>query len=252
MLYYFSGCGNSQFIAESIAKSLGEQLVFIPAAERESRFNYDLADGERVGFVFPTYSWRPPQLVMDFVKKLHFSRQPEYVWMAITCGGNVGVADEVFAKQLLEVGLKLDAAFCFVMPNTYVNMAGMSIDNPAKAKRKIHRVKSQLPDVIGSITERKTVWDMRRGAFPRFKTNVIGKSFDKWVTDKPFHTTDACISCGKCVEVCPLQNIALDEGRPRWHGNCINCEACYHHCPTNAIQFGNATKGKGQYYFGKE
>jgi hypothetical protein len=27
--------------------------------------------------------------------------------------------------------------------------------------------------------------------------------------------------------------------------------SCYHRCPTNAVNFGKATLGKGQYFFGK-
>ncbi len=76
MIFYFSGCGNSRFIAESIAQALNEQLVFIPEAEREGHFDYTLAEDERVGFVFPIYSWCPPQLVMDFVQKLKFTKAP--------------------------------------------------------------------------------------------------------------------------------------------------------------------------------
>ena len=70
-----------------------------------------------------------------------------------------------------------------------------------------------------------------------------------------YHATDLCISCGRCAAVCPLHNITIDKPspdapapRPAWHGQCNHCEACYHHCPTNAIQYGKATKGKGQYH----
>ena len=251
MIFYFSGCGNSRFIAESIAQALNEQLVFIPEAERENRFEYSLAEGERVGFVFPIYSWSPPQLVVRFVRKLRFARKPAYVWMAVTCGDNGGVAEKVFAEHIAKIGLQLSADYCFQMPNTYVNMAGMSTDKPEKTKRKIEKAKAHLPEVIANITERKSVTEMRRGLFPRFKTNVIGKGFYKWVSDEPFRSTDDCISCGKCVSVCPLQNITLEEGRPKWHGNCTNCDACFHHCPKNAIQYGKASVGKRQYYFGK-
>jgi len=59
MIFFFSGCGNSRFIAESIAQTINEPLVFIPEAERGNRFEYTLAEGERVGFVFPIYSWQP-------------------------------------------------------------------------------------------------------------------------------------------------------------------------------------------------
>ncbi|MBP5395842.1 MAG: EFR1 family ferrodoxin [Bacteroidales bacterium] len=253
MIYYFSGCGNSRFIAESIAQALNEPLVFIPEAEREGNLTLQLAQGERLGFVFPIYSWRPPQLVMDFVKKLKADcgSAPDYIWMAATCGDNGGYADRVFAKQLKEaLGLPLHAAFCFEMPNTYINMSFMGVDKPAVAQRKIGQAKAKLPEVIRDITGRKAVWQMRRGIFPCIKTYGIGRSFYKWVTDEPFHSTDACISCGRCVQACPLQNITLEEGRPRWQGHCTNCDACFHHCPKNAIQFGTASVGKGQYYFG--
>ena len=251
MIFFFSGCGNSRFIADSIAKKLDEQLFFIPEAEREGCFDYDLPEGARVGFVFPIYSWRPPQLVLEFVQKLKFAQKPAYVWMAATCGDNGGTAEKVFGEQLAEIGLPLNAAYCFQMPNTYINMSGFGIDKPEVAKLKIEKAKEHLPEVIQSIKDRKPVMEMRRGIFPRFKTNVIGKGFYKWVSDEPFRSTDDCISCGKCVSVCPLQNITLEDGRPKWHGHCTNCDACFHHCPKNAIQYGKASVGKGQYYFGK-
>ena len=88
------------------------------------------------------------------------------------------------------------------------------------------------------------------GPAPWLKSYVINRSFNKFATnDKKYLSTDKCISCGKCVEVCPLKNVTLENGRPKWHGHCTMCMACYHHCPTNAIQYGKGTEGKGQYYY---
>ena len=250
MIFYYSGCGNSRFIAQSIANALNESLVFIPEAQRGNFFEYELKEGEIVGFVYPIYSWRPPRLVEDFVGKLRFNGVPSYVWTAVTCGDNVGETENIFRKELETIGLRLDAAFCFTMPNTYVNMAGMSVDTEELANLKIEKSKQKLPEVIKSISEHKMVSDMIKGALPRFKSNIIGKKlFYRWVSDKPFLSTDECISCGTCVKVCPLRNITLENGRPHWNGNCTTCDACYHHCPKNAIQYGRKTRGKGQYYF---
>ena len=46
-----------------------------------------------------------------------------------------------------------------------------------------------------------------------------------------FRATDACIGCGKCVELCPLNNIHLESGRPVWGKNCTHCMACICYCP---------------------
>lgn len=249
MIFYYSGCGNSRFIAKSIAEAIGEQLVFIPEAQRENRYEYDLAEGEKVGFVYPIYSWRPPHLVEEFVAKLRLNGTASYVWTAVSCGDNVGLTEKIFREELKAVGLELNAAYCFRMPNTYVNMMGMSVDKPEVANDKIAKAKEKLPKVIEMIKEKMAYSDMIKGAFPRFKSNVIGSGFYKWASDKPFFSTDECISCGMCAKVCPLQNITMENGRPHWNGNCNTCDACYHHCPEHAIQYGKSTRGKGQYFF---
>lgn len=249
MIFYFSGCGNSRFIAKHLAQELNEKLIFIPDAARNKQFNYTLADNERLGFIFPIYSWQPPRLVIEFVNQLHFATRPNYVWMAATCGDNGGYADQVFQKLLKECGLPLHADFCFVMPNTYINMSFMNIDKPELAQHKIEQAKVHLTTVAKTIAHNEQAHEMRRGIFPKFKTYTIGKNFYRWVSDEPFSSNNACISCGLCTTVCPLQNISLENGRPRWHGHCTNCDACYHHCPQHAIQFGKASKGKGQYHF---
>ena len=249
MIFYYSGCGNSKFIAQSIAEAFGETLVFIPEAQRNGSLEYSLAEGEMVGFVYPIYSWRPPHLVEEFVKDLKLNGKPSYVWTAVTCGDNVGETEKIFRKALENKGLNLNAAFCFKMPNTYVNMMGMSVDKPEVASEKIAKAKEKLPNVIELIKNHTDYSDMIKGAFPRFKSNVIGSGFYKWASDEPFFATDDCFSCGLCAKVCPMQNITLENGRPVWHGNCNTCDACYHHCPKHAIQYGKATKGKGQYYF---
>ena len=72
MIFYFSGCGNSRHVAETIAAGLNDTLIFIPEAAREGRYEYELAEDERLGFVFPIYSWAPPKLVMDLFASLIF------------------------------------------------------------------------------------------------------------------------------------------------------------------------------------
>ena len=59
----------------------------------------------------------------------------------------------------------------------------------------------------------------------------------------------ACIGCGKCVELCPLNNIHLENGKPVWGKNCTHCMACICYCPKEAIEYGKKSKGKPRYHF---
>ena len=70
MIFYFSGTGNTKWVAQQIAAAIGEELVYIPDAIREGRYEYTLAEGERIGFCFPTHGWQPPRIVRKFIKGL--------------------------------------------------------------------------------------------------------------------------------------------------------------------------------------
>ena len=249
MILYYSGCGNSRWVAETLADQLHERLLFIP----DTAPDLDVQEGESLGFVFPVYAWAPPQLVLDFVQRMSFRQRPSYIWFACTCGDEGAFTRQVFSRHLRKKGLMLDACFCLQMPETYVAFPGFALDTPTDEQRKIEKVRADLPRVAQMIADRtRKHYEMIWGTFPLTKTYLLRPLFYRFIiTDRHFRSTDACIGCGRCAKACPLHNIQLDDNRPHWLGHCTHCMSCYHHCPTNAIQYGNVTAGKGQYYFGK-
>lgn len=248
MILYFSGCGNSRFVAEALADSLQERLLFIPDADGR----VDLREGEALGFVFPVYAWAPPRLVLDFVRRMQLGQSPAYVWFACTCGDEGGMTRQVFSRALRRRGLSLDACFCLQMPETYVAFPGFALDSPENERRKTERARADLPRIARLVAGRsRGVYEMIRGRFPVAKSYLLRPLFyGVLITDRRFRVTDDCIGCGKCVQACPLHNISMADGHPEWRGNCTHCMSCYHRCPTNAVQFGRVTQGRGQYYFG--
>ena len=262
MIFYFSGCGNSHHVAETLATGLNDTLIFIPEATREGRYEYTLAEGESLGFVFPVYSWAPPKLVMDFIEKLNIKVGPSalrqaqgsgtsfYLYFACTCGDECGLTEKIFRMAIEKKGWDLSACFSLKMPETYIGMPGFKLDTDENARKKIEATDATLARNIPRLLNKEYFTEMTIGKFAWLKSHVINNSFNKFATDdSKYLSTEACIHCGKCVEACPLKNITLEEGRPKWNGHCTMCMACYHHCPVNAIQYGKATMGKGQYYF---
>ena len=254
MIFYFSGCGNSKFVAETIAAGLNDTLNFIPEVDREGRYEYELAEGERLGFVFPIYSWAPPKLVLDFVKKMQLKAKPDYLYFVCTCGDNCGLTEKVFRKAIEEKGWHLSACFSVQMPETYIGMPGFKLDTEKNAQLKIDRADDTMMRNIPRLIDNECFSEIVKGSLPWLKTYLVNPGFNKYATDDSKYRVDLkkCTSCGRCMYVCPVQNIKMPQGEPVWLGHCIMCMACYHQCRSNAIQYGNATVGKGQYYFGKK
>lgn len=257
MIYYFSATGNSRALATTLSHHLNDRAVDIVPLLGAHTVPCTLGANEPLGFVFPIYGWSLPNIVRDFILKLSLSLKegqegvPRYVYFAVTCGDDVGVADRHIREALARVGLQLNAGYSVNMPDSYVCLPGFDVDTDEERKRKFSLFPTRVAEIADKIARRQEVMDIKRGACAWIKTNVLGWYFRKrLITDKPFRTTDDCIGCGTCVSVCPLGNITLgSDARPEWHGHCTGCLACYHHCPTRAIRFGRRTERKGQYLY---
>lgn len=248
MIFYFSGCGNSRAVARAVASALNEQLVFIMDAIKADAYDVNLAEGEALGFIWPTYCWAPPRIVLEFVAKLKVQAPGKpYVYFVTTYGDSCGRAENVFRKALKGIGLELDAAFGVCMPETYVNFDGMDLDTPEKTQLKYDNAKADIPAIVEDVRARRNVSRLVIGPVPFLTTYAVRPLFYRFlVTDRKWKVTDDCIHCGICAKVCPFENITFD-GTPHWNGNCTTCNACYHACPKHAIQFGKVTLKKGQY-----
>lgn len=254
MILWYSGCGNSRFVAEQLSKKLSDNnLIFIPEAARQGT-PLEFKPDETLGIVFPVYSWSVPKLVSEFLRKAKFIGRPAYIFAACTCGDETGLTIKHLKKDLSKQGLTLDAFFSFQMPETYINLPGFKLDTPENAERKISATKESLEETVKLIQQRaKGNFDRLKGGSSFLKSNILKPLFyGLLITDRKFTVSDVCIGCGICAKNCPLQNITMQNDRPKWNGHCTNCMSCYHRCPKNAINFGKSSIGKGQYYFKSE
>lgn len=256
MLFYFSGTGNTRWAARQIAERTGENCLFIPEVmKRECRFT--LKEGERLGFVFPVHGWRPPLLVRKFISQLQLTMEGHhYCYALVTAGDTIAETIKILQDDLQARGWTLNAAFSLIMPESYVGLPFMDVDSKEKETAKIEKAREQLVTFANAIAERKEdEWHLMKGPIPKFFSGPVGGFFVRHlVKDKPFRVVESrCIKCGKCAKVCPVGNINCGEGKvPVWlhNGLCLTCFSCYHHCPCHAIEFGNRTKKKGQYWMG--
>ncbi len=255
MIYYFSGTHNSRYAALRIGSLTGEDVRFIPDTDPYTQA-IDSQKDKSIGFVFPVYAWGVPPIVIDFIERLpeslvaSIASSSAYVWCLATCGDETGMAVEILRKALSKRGIKLSACWSLIMPNVYVLLPGFGTDPKDVEERKLKEAVGRIEHIAQKINSKETENDVHLGPFPRLKTSIVYPLFKKWGVDtKKGHYTDACIVCGKCAKACPVGNIAMVEGHPKWGADCTSCCACYHVCPTHSAQYGKITKNMGQYSF---
>lgn len=240
MILYFSGTGNSLCVAEKLKALLHEQLYCM---EKSPSGLSHLMNDEPIGIVFPVYAWGLPNIVKNFLSEINSGNR--YVWAVMTCGDDMGYADEVLEKVLRR---KVDAIFSVQMPNTYVCLPGFDVDSPELAGKKLEATDAHIPSIAETIKKRESRRSLTRGGAPWLTTYVLRPFFNKFlVADRYFKTNSNCTSCGLCAKLCPVNDIQISHDTPVWKNqSCTGCLRCYHNCPKRAIEWGKFTKGKGQ------
>ena len=134
-----------------------------------------------------------------------------------------------------------------VMPENYVAMFG--VPSPKQAARIIEKAQPDIKNACETLNAGEKFSQPRRNAYDRFMSDIVNPVFYKlFVKADAFTATDKCIGCGKCVKLCPLNNIELKDQRPVWGKNCTHCMACICLCPTEAVEYGKKSVGTPRYH----
>lgn len=249
MIFYFSGTGNSLYVAKNIAINQNEGIVPISKEMNYDKdlYEYTVNDNEKILFIFPIYAWGPPKIVLEFISKLKINNYKEnYLCSIITCGENIGNAMNLLSKKLKERELNLNSGFSLVMPNNYM-IAG-DVFSKEESIKIIKAADSILDEINRLISNKeKNVFKIEKGPIPQFMTSIINPCFNKFaINSDKFYVNENCIGCKICEKVCNSKCIIVDK-IPSWGSNCTQCLACINYCPKRAIEYGKSTIKKGRY-----
>lgn len=247
MILYFSGTGNSQFAATSIAGLIGDEAVSINQYLKSGK-SVTIYSEKPLLFVAPTYAWRLPKVVEDWIMSTTFEGNRTACFI-LTCGDSCGNGEYYIKRMCAKKGLRFFGVESLRMPENYLAMF------PTPDKEECQKIMADADIYIARYAE------LMRSGVPfgqdkpevtwgeRLKSGPINYLFYKFgANDKGFSVSDGCISCGKCAQRCPLDNIHMADGRPVWKGNCTHCMACIGGCPVEAIEYKNKSKGRNRYY----
>lgn len=245
MILYFSATGNGKYISEQIADKTNEKCMSIVDCIHEGK--YDFTNENIFGIVTPTYFWRLPRIVAEYLEKIR-TDHCGYTFFLVSYGTNTGQAGSMAKDIMAHRGQKFEAYYSVTMPDTWT--PAYDLTDKKRVDKWLSDGSKQLTLVIDKIKLK------RKGDF-------IDRKLPKWIAAIPSAymyaarrktknlsvNKDICVGCGVCEKRCPVGAIQMEGGYPIWKSEeCEMCLGCLHRCPKFAISYGNGkTAGHGQY-----
>lgn len=244
MILYFSGTGNSEYAAKRIGKEIDDETINLFEKIRGRDFSEIHSDSPWV-VVVPTYAWRIPRIVQEWLEHTNLVGNKN-IYFVMTCGGSIGNAEKYQKKLCVSKRLHFCGCIAIPMPENYIAL--FTTPTQEEALKIIRQAEHVMDKASHLIKNREMFPQPAMTLQDRINSGIVNDVFyPLFVHAKKFYATDACISCGKCVNVCPLSNIRLENGKPVWGKDCTHCMACISRCPSEAIEYGEHSKGMTRY-----
>jgi len=239
-IFYNSATGNSLYVAKIIKDEFEDcELISMSKALKENRIE---ARQDVIGFIYPIHCGGLPIVVNEFISKLKINKDAYVFAIGVTGGGRANISFSQINKLLCNK-TKI-SNYCTIKYISNYTRAGK---NPTekRAKDAIRENQSTLLHFIESLKKREL-------KEKDFKSGIGNLGYKMWKDyfkkkDKKFNVNNKCIGCNMCEKVCPVDNIIMENNKPKWSGKCTDCMACINICPKEAINIGKSTIKKNRY-----
>ena len=232
---YFSGTGNTKFCIEYFLGSVNSSATAYSI--EDCKAIEEISKHDEIIFGYPVYYSNLPKIVSDFIISNSALWNGKKIFviatMALFSGDGTGVAARLFEKYGAEItgGLHLEMPDCIADVKVLKRAYEKNHTIVEKAKKKI--TISAQKYKLGKPTREGLNLCYRMAGFLGQRLYFMNKT--KSYTDKLKINPVNCIGCGKCANVCPMNNIDIIERKAVPKNLCTMCYRCVNVCPEKAI-----------------
>ena len=240
---YFSGTGNTRhciekFIQEYSAAAAVKPLGPRVAIEESASAAKALREAQDVIILaYPVYYSNLPKIMRDFIVSNKDMWKGKTVYILCTMGLFSGDGAGVAARLLKKYGASVLGGLHLIMPDSICDVKVLKF-SPERNRQIFAKAGGKLEKAARRMAEGAPT---REGlGFLSHLAGLLGQRL--WFYHKTLYyssrlkiNAEACIHCGRCVSLCPMHNLSLDEGTITAHGSCTMCYRCISQCPGKAI-----------------
>lgn len=250
MVLYFSATGNTEFVARECASLLGDSCQNLLPRIRGADYSEIVSEKPFV-ICAPIYVCEMPRFLSAFLKKVRLGGNP-LVYCIFTSGGYSSCAGILAAGIFRRKHMRFMGCADVFMPRNYIASDMYPMQDAETVAARIRDARAKVPDLAACIQSGQRLTSRHVYLFETLVTVPFNPLWVKFkLTAKAFYAKDSCVGCGKCVSLCPLNNIVLRDKRPVWGASCTHCMACIANCPVESIEYGTISAGKERYLFKK-
>lgn len=232
---YFSGTGNSRWAADTFLKKYanGAKAYSIEDAAISEYIN---ADNELV-FAYSVQYSNIPKMLKDFIDDNKCLWSGKKIFVIATMGLFSGDGAGILRRRLQKYGAEIIGGPHLRMPDSIADVKALK--HSLEKNKELVRLAEQKIDKVAN--------DMKNGKIPQegigflyhsaglFGQRLYFYNKTKKYSDKIKIDSLKCIGCGKCVNLCPMKNLKIENNISVATDKCTMCYRCINICPKQAI-----------------
>jgi flavodoxin/ferredoxin len=236
----FSQNGSTRKVADQIALGLGSSNCDVTQMSITENKSLDVKEYDIIGIGTPTYFFRPPFNIMDFVTNLR-GLENKSTFVFILHGTNQGNCGNWIRKELNKKGSKdlgyfrsygADYWIGYIKRGTMFSHSSPTTQELSSAEAFGRTIASRYKDKLPQVEEFDPPTPFMYGLERMF----VSRPLAKMMYSKTFRADKNCDNCRICIKKCPIGNISENtNGKLKWQSKCLLCAACELSCPKDAI-----------------
>lgn len=240
VLYFFSGTGNTKWVADVFKKCFKKNGIDLELLNIERIEDIKLRQIDFLIVGSPVYAKVEPKIVDDFLNKLPNTLKHLKTIVYVTQGGKSSSAPSIIAKKLKIKGYNVLIQESIKMINNYYFRLGKE-PNVNDCEKILNNAEYKVKNIVEDFINKNKF--KKQSSLVRMEIDKIyGNFFTRMIPkiSKNITATSECTKCGVCLINCPKSNITFEDGKAVFHSKCMLCLRCLYICPINAIRY----KGK--------